>query len=527
MRESIPMKNRMKSAGCGSMTGKPNFPGIVGGAFLIATVCLFAPVATAMSHEGAMSHDEMIRMGFVEAVEALRSGKISATEYNQACLKQAVKFEEYNILSQMSRSYVTTIAAAVDEKRKSGTDIGMLQGVPYAIKDAVDVLEYYTIAGHPSMKTFEPLVDADLVKIYRENDGICLGKTQLPPLAAWYTTENTMTGYTGNPFNKAYKTGGSSGGSGAAVAARIVPFAIAEDTGGSIRVPAALNGVQGFRPTTGRWPTEGTLPICFSDTLGPITRSIADIKLLDTISSVDHPENRPSRVRLNQIRIGYQKEWFLEDLHKWIEENVNETMETLSGAGIIFVEVKGMPAASCHENIYTAAFSELPGNVARYFDRHRVYDMSSFGLFHEFNVDAFKKMWLKGFDDTVTGEDYFPVVVQILEDRKTYIRIMTENKIDAFMYPTTKIPNIPNDSPEVMEHVGPLGEMLKESRFGDNMLFSPAQRTPSISMFSGLDDRGLPLSVTFDGYSGEDRRLLDIAEAIEKVLPPIVEPDSI
>ena len=94
--------------------------------------------------------------------------------------------------------------------------------LPYALKDSVNMVEFYTIAGHPSLKTFRPTMDADLVKIYKDSDAVCIGKTQIPALSLWWTTENPMTGDTGNPFNKAYKTGGSSGGSGAAVAARIV-----------------------------------------------------------------------------------------------------------------------------------------------------------------------------------------------------------------------------------------------------------------------------------------------------------------
>jgi len=104
---------------------------------------------------------------------------------------------------------------------------------------------------------------------------------------------------------------------------------------------------------------------------------------------------------------------------------------------------------------------------------------------------------------------------------------MGDNDIDALMYPTTKVPNTPNDGGDVMVSKGPLGEMLPETLIGANMLFAPAMRTPSIAMYLGVDTAGLPLSVTFDGYSGQDRRLLDIAEAIEKVLPPLAEPESI
>ncbi len=104
---------------------------------------------------------------------------------------------------------------------------------------------------------------------------------------------------------------------------------------------------------------------------------------------------------------------------------------------------------------------------------------------------------------------------------------MGDNAIDVLLYPTTKVPNTPNDGGDVMVTEGPLGEMLPETLIGANMLFAPAMRTPSIAMYSGMDNDGLPVSVTFDGYSGQDRRLLDIAEAIERVLPPLAEPRSI
>jgi mandelamide amidase len=442
-------------------------------------------------------------------------------------MAQAGKFESYNISTQLSPAYVQGAATAVDAERKEGEAVGALQGVPYALKDSVDMTEYYTISGHPSLKTFEPLVDADLVKILKAADAICIGKTQIPALSLWWTTENSMTGDTGNPFNRAYKTGGSSGGSGAAVAARIVPFAVAEDTGGSVRVPSAMNGVQGLRPTTGRWPTAGAMPIGFSDTLGPIARSVADIKLLDTLCAVDHPENNPSPMDLVNVRIGYQKAGFFDELHPWVRKNIEQTMSTLSGAGATLVEINGLPAMDVSDLAVGMLLADFPASVARYFNRHRVYDRSAFGLMHELHMDGIKKAWLPGMDNAATGEAYFDLVEQLMEARKTYQKVLGDNEIDVLMYPTTKVPNTPNDGGDVMAGKGPLGETLPETLIGANMLFAPAMRTPSIAMYSGMDAAGLPLSVSFDGYSGQDRRLLDIAEAIEKVLPSLAEPSSI
>ncbi len=499
-----------------------------GGASLASVVLAgFPSVSRSQSGAPSMSHDAIIRMSLVDGVKELASGKVSSLDYCMAALAQAAKFESYNIFTQISPVYVQGSATAVDAKRQEGKDVGALQGVPYALKDSVDMIEYYTISGHPSLKTFEPLVDADLVEIWKEADAICIGKTQIPPLSLWWTTENSMTGDTGNPFNRAYKTGGSSGGSGAAVAARIVPFAVAEDTGGSVRVPAAMNGVQGLRPTTGRWPTAGTMAIGFSDTLGPIARSVVDIKLLDTLCATDHPDDQPDRTDLENVRIGYQKAGFFEELHPWVQDNIEQTMTTLSRAGATLVEVHGLPAAEIYDLAVGILLADMPAAVAHYFNRHRVYDRSAFGLMHELHMDSLKKTWLPLMDDAPTGEAYFDLVAQLLEARKNYEKVMGDNDIDALMYPTTKVPNTPNDGGDVMVSKGPLGEMLPETLIGANMLFAPAMRTPSIAMYSGVDTAGLPLSVTFDGYSGQDRRLLDIAEAIEKVLPPLAEPESI
>jgi mandelamide amidase len=520
------MSKESKNVSCELDVSKREFLRTTGAVFAYAAMTSIPSASFAQSQGESMPHEKIIRMDLIEGIKALESGKVSSVEYCMASLAQAKKFEKYNIFTQMSSLYVQNTATAIDEKRKSGKAVGALHGAPYALKDTVDMVEFYTISGHPSLKTFEPSLDADLVKIYKGADAVCIGKTQVPVLSFWWTTENPMTGDTGNPFNIAYKTGGSSGGSGAAVAARIVPFAVAEDTGGSVRVPAALNGVQGLRPTTGRWPTAGTMPIGFSDTLGPIARSVADIKLLDTICAVDHPENQPGQVDAKQLRIGHQESWFYQDLHPWVQENVEQTRKALTDAGATLVEISGLPAERCHQNLIALVLADFPGAVARYFNRHRVYDRSGFGLMHELHMDSLKKIWLPGLDASVFGEDYFGVVEQVLDDRKTYNKIMTENKIDVLMYPSSKIPNTPNDG-DALAAKGPLGEMLPETQFGANMLFAPVQRTPSVSMFSGLDKAGLPLSMTFDGFSGQDRRLLDIAEAIEKVLPALAEPKTI
>ena len=495
------------------------------GSAVAAAIATFGIPRSAFS--ASMSSDEIIRLDVTAGIEALKAGHLSSSEYCEVALEQLQKFKANNIFTQVSLEYMRSHAADVDSRRQEDKAIGELHGLPYALKDSVDMVEYYTIAGHPALREFRPKVDADLVQIIRGADGVCIGKTQIPPLSLWWTTENPMTGDTGNPFNSRYKTGGSSGGSGAAVAARIVPFAVAEDTGGSVRVPAAMNGVQGLRPTTGRWPIGGAMPIGFSDTLGPIARSIRDIKLLDSLCATDKPENVPGDVDLKDIRLGYQKEWFLQNLHPWVESNFDATLKRLSQAGAEIVEVAGLPASDLHQLAIGILLADMTTTIAHYFNRHSVFDHSAFELMHSLNIESIKNTWLPGVNSAATGEDYFELVANLRQLRSTSQTIFEQHDIDILVYPTSKVPNTPNDGGEVISAEGPLGNTLEEMAIGENMFFAPSTRRPSIAMYSGMDKDDLPLSVTFDGVTGGDRRLLDIAEALERVLPQLEEPKSI
>jgi mandelamide amidase len=483
--------------------------------------------ARAESEGKIPGHDEIIRLSVEEGAGALSSGRLTSIDYCEAALAQAEKFRLYHIFSQTSDAYARSTAVAVDLKRARGESMGVLQGLPFALKDSVDMVEFYTIAGHPALKTFRPSRDADLVSALKRADAVCIGKTQIPPLSMWWTTENAMTGDTGNPFNQAYKTGGSSGGSAAAVAARITPFAIAEDTAGSIRVPAAMNGVIGLRPTTGRWPTAGAMPIGFSDTLGPIARTVADIRLLDTLLATDSPPSERPEVSLDELRIGYQKAGFLDGLHPWVEDNFEAARELLSNAGATIVGVDGIEAKQMADAALALILGEFPDAMARYFNRHGARHLSGLGLMRAMDDNVIKRTWLPAAENAPTGEARFALVRKFLSLRAAAEAIIANSRVDVLMYPTTMVPNTRNDGPDVMEQQGPLGRVLSEREIGTNMLFAPAMKAPSMAMFSGMDPAGLPLSVTFDAASGADRRLLDIAEAIEKVLPPLAEPDAI
>jgi Asp-tRNA(Asn)/Glu-tRNA(Gln) amidotransferase A subunit family amidase len=199
-------------------------------------------------------------------------------------------------------------------------------------------------------------------------------------------------------------------------------------------------------------------------------------------------------------------------------------LQTLSRAGATVIEIAGVPDATCSRLAGQLLMADFPGTVARYFNRHRVYDRSVFGLLHELHVEALKKTNLQYVEQSATGEAYFDLVQQLLIARRHARDIMVAARLDVLVYPTTKAPNTPNDGAETLVWKSARGEQIPETAYGANMGFAPAMRIPSIAMFSGTDPAGLPLSITLDGYAEQDRRLLDIAEAAERVLPPLARP---
>lgn len=186
------------------------------------------------------------------------------------------------------RSYITiasdTARAAAEESRSrwhTGRALGALDGVPLALKDNIDVAELPCTAGTAAFRNRVPEADAPVVARLKRQGAVLLGKLNMHEGALGATTDNAVYGRCMNPLKPGYTPGGSSGGSGTAVAAHLCAAALGTDTMGSVRVPAAYCGVFGFKPSNGALCTDGVVPLSFSfDTVGPIARSVEDIGIL-------------------------------------------------------------------------------------------------------------------------------------------------------------------------------------------------------------------------------------------------------
>lgn len=243
---------------------------------------------------------------------AFSSGAVSAHEIARFTLDRIDdRNPDLNAFVAITRERMLAEATRLDRARARGEPLPPLAAIPYAVKNLYDVAGLTTIAGS-KMLAHRPAAESDsvLVQRMRNAGGLLAGTVNMDALAYGFTTENTFYGATHNPRDLTRSAGGSSGGSAAAVAAGLVPIALASDTNGSIRVPASLSGIFGLKPTYGRLPRTGTFPFVASfDHLGPLAGTAQDLALAyDALQGPDSHDpacaQHPAQPALAQLRLG-------------------------------------------------------------------------------------------------------------------------------------------------------------------------------------------------------------------------------
>lgn len=232
-----------------------------------------------------MNAEELAYAGLAKQAEMVRNGSVTSVELVKAALE---RIERHDPLLNAFRTVMAeeALAAAAEADRTPASDSQPLRGVPIAIKDDVDVAGQSTRYGSDATSATPKEQDAELVRRLRAAGAIIIGKTNVPELTQWPFTETDAYGVTRNPWNTAHTPGGSSGGTGAAIAAGMVPAALGSDGGGSIRIPAACCGLVGIKPQRGRVPIAPKTDAWFGlSVFGPLARSVADAALfLDVIA---------------------------------------------------------------------------------------------------------------------------------------------------------------------------------------------------------------------------------------------------
>jgi len=316
----------------------------------------------------------------VDLAAAVAKGTHSAEEIMCETLDR-IEATDHSLRAFLSRDGDRALdqARQMDQARSTGEPLGPLAGVPVAVKDNICTTFGATTCGSRILEPFHSEYDAHVASRLQDAGAIIVGKTNLDAFAMGSSTENSAFGETRNPWDVSRVSGGSSGGSAAAVAARMVPAALGSDTGGSVRQPASFCGVVGLKPTYGRISRYGLVAYGSSlDQIGPITTNVRDAALLLSViaghddrdsTSVEEPvpNYADSLSRdLTGLRIGISEEYFGEGLDKEVEKSVRAALDTLQqeGAEVVSVHLPHMKYAIA--SYYLIATAEASSNLARF-----------------------------------------------------------------------------------------------------------------------------------------------------------------
>ncbi|WP_341582390.1 Asp-tRNA(Asn)/Glu-tRNA(Gln) amidotransferase subunit GatA [Marinobacter metalliresistant] len=318
-----------------------------------------------------------------ELSRELESGQVSSVELTQQFLDR-IKQEDgkYNSFITVTGEQALADARAADEQRATGNATPWT-GVPFAHKDIFCTNGVRTTCGSKMLENFVPPYDATVTANFRQAGAVCLGKTNMDEFAMGSSTESSYFGATTNPWRlgqgEKRVPGGSSGGSAAAVAARLVPAATATDTGGSIRQPAALCGVTGLKPTYGRVSRYGMIAFASSlDQGGTIARSAEDNALMLNVMAGFDPKDSTSIDRevpdytatlnepLKGLKIGLPKEYFSDQLSPAMEQQVRNAVKEYENLGATVKEVSLPNAKLAIAAYYVIAPAEASANLSRF-----------------------------------------------------------------------------------------------------------------------------------------------------------------
>jgi aspartyl-tRNA(Asn)/glutamyl-tRNA(Gln) amidotransferase subunit A len=320
----------------------------------------------------------LTRATITALLDSLSRGETTSQALTRACLDAMEARADLNAFITVDAEGAMASAQAADRARRDGEG-GALLGVPLAVKDNLVTQGLRTTCASRILEGFIPPYESTATARLRAAGAVILGKTNMDEFAMGSTTERGACGSGRNPGGADVRAGGSSGGSAAAVAARLCPGALGSDTGGSIRQPAACCGVVGLKPTYGRVSRFGLIALASSlDVVGPITRSVEDAaRLLEVIAGHDPRDATSARLlspslvaatRLDPagLRVGVAREHLNADLDPEVEAALRKAMTALSGLGCVLGEVSLPHSEHALATYHLLCAAEASSNLARY-----------------------------------------------------------------------------------------------------------------------------------------------------------------
>ncbi|MGZ7445739.1 amidase family protein [Paenibacillus sp. TH7-28] len=458
---------------------------------------------------------------------AMDQGKLTSKQLVQMYLDRIAKYDEQGVSLQAVLTLnpeALSISEALDQERATQGPRGPLHGIPILVKDNFDTADMPTTAGCLCLKDSIPDKDADQIARLKKAGAIILGKTNLHEFAFGITTSSSLGGQTKNPYAPGHYPGGSSGGTGAAIAANFAAAGLGTDTGGSIRIPSSFNSLVGIRPTIGLSSRDGIIPLALTqDVGGPMARTVEDAAiLLDATAGYD-PNDIATAYSLGHLpasytdfldadglkgaRIGVAIELFQNgnDQEKSVTDVVYHAVDELKALGAAAIpitipnlaEINKYPSLSGYEfKFQLNEYLKELGDAAPY---HILAEIIASGEYDKAQEQSMKAREARA---TLETEEYKDILLHRTKlTRDALLKVMADYDLDAIVYPTTTQP------------AAVIGENQVS---GANNRLSPFSGFPAITVPAGFTTDGLPVGIEFLGRAFDEGTLIKLAYSYEQ-----------
>lgn len=468
-----------------------------------------------------------------EAAAGLRKKEFTSVEITEACLNRInARNKELNAFITVSTDSALAEARAADELLAAGKG-GVLTGIPFAVKDAICAADIRSTGGATILDNYHPPFEATVIRKIREQSGVLLGKNNCDAFGHGASNENSMYGPVRNPHDLTKVAGGSSGGSAAAVADEQCLYAIAEDTGGSIRQPASFCGVVGLRPSYGRNSRFGIMPMASSlDTVGPITKTVDDLAMVmeviagsDARDATTVPDDVPAYSKLldedldepaTKLRIGLPEEYFsVKGMDDEVRELTEQRLDHLKLLGLKFEKVSLPHTKYALAVYYIIVPAEDSSNLAR-------LDGIRYGVREPARTlyDLYAKSRRSGFPEEVKrriligtyalSAGYYDAYYKKAQQVRTLIRKDFDEvfkKIDVLLTPTSPFPAFA------------IGEKANDplALYMADVMVAPAAVAglPALSVRAGKTKNGLPVGIQIIGPRMNDYMVMKVGKMLD------------
>ena len=464
----------------------------------------------------------------IESIQqAMNSGSLTAVQLTQYYLDRIAAYDQQgpglNSIRVLNDDALKQAAALDDERSRQGAR-SMLHGIPILVKDNYETKGMPTTVGSVLFKDFAPDRDAHLVAKLKNAGALLLGKTNMQEFAYGITNVGSIHGFTRNPYDPTRNPGGSSGGTGAAVAANFAVTGLGSDTCGSIRIPAAQNNLVGLRGTQGLMSRQGIFPLSSTQDIGgPLTKSVRDLAIMldqmigydaedaQTAESFGHNFQFLANLQLREkVRIGLLSEWMeREEGDEVVARVIRETLTAMSekaGWEIVELESAELEASLDRplEGYFVSAY-DFKHDVNAYLQANPemglrdLEELLALGKHHpKVDLRTQKSMAMRSEDEAT----YYQEMAQRKVVRRALLRLLAENNLDALAYPSIR-------------HVAAL---IGEDQMGTNCRLAACSGVPAISVPAGFYGE-LPVGLELLAEPWADQKLLDLAYTVETRYP--------